>query len=202
MSKRKHTSRSKRVLEIDFVSPLQLEECVYRINTFRPVQPESGTYFKVEHENSDQVQVGLTHFGDKRKYVSGHATLRRWQGTETRVQASVVYFDKLSNFTGCTYLGILYIAFLATTSISYALMNLTTLDFNNMPVASAMLWFLVWAVMYWLIYKQLNRLMDSQLRSVLASFQKLLTMPSYNASDTKRKYAPSVFTPKDSPHET
>jgi hypothetical protein len=85
--------RWRRRSRIDFVIPLQLEECLYRIQ-----QTETTKKFFITASRKDDDTTSFMAWVKNGKNVamSVDGTMRRWQGTSTRIEATgELHFDDL-----------------------------------------------------------------------------------------------------------
>ncbi len=87
MSKRKGQAEQ----SARFVSALPLEECTYRLETLRTEELQ----IEITHLSSDKVDFVVHLLERGRLRVDGKGTLRRWEGTLTRVDFDIRVHDGL-----------------------------------------------------------------------------------------------------------
>jgi hypothetical protein len=81
-AERKQKTPSPRSAPIDFISSLQLEECQQRLWGFKRKEIKIRT----DEPEADSSSFTVEWFRDKHMVAYGKGTLRRWQGTSTRVE--------------------------------------------------------------------------------------------------------------------
>ena len=79
--------RRRRPAPIELVSPLQLEECVYRLRNNLNVD-DFKVFVDLEEQNCRKFTLHQYH-GDHTIFY-GEGTLRRWQGTSTRLEMDTI----------------------------------------------------------------------------------------------------------------
>lgn len=98
--------RAQRQYPIDFVSPLQLEECLYRLEHDAPEWWEISV---IPAENVINFIIWKRDSADSPKIMSHiRGILRRWQGTATRVEGKIIFETHVSSeweFLGTLLIG-------------------------------------------------------------------------------------------------
>ncbi|HEX2622695.1 MAG TPA: hypothetical protein VHL11_21190 [Phototrophicaceae bacterium] len=141
---------------IDFVVPLQLEECMYRIKQLPP--RDTFRFVLWNTDNADVEKFWLTCDLDQKTSAKIKGTLKRWEGTHTRFEGKAQIINPVNSLHGELALVILLPLTAAFSGmLVYTIMSIFIPASRNFVWNNPLLYAVVFAVpILWLIVRRLR----------------------------------------------
>lgn len=171
----KGKTRGIRQFPIDFTAPIQLEEALHRIEHGAS---NRGLLFNIRPtEDSDRVQFTVYLYRGKAATVWANGILRRWQGTDTRLEGKAEFLSRsIRHRWGAALWAVVTIIYL----IAAVVVNIALLDMlQSATPLGFWAWVLVWFLIYILLHALLiNISLSLEQRRLVRLLHDLLADPS------------------------